>query len=184
MKITPSPLSGLYIIEPKVFGDDRGFFYESYNEKVFAEHGITAKFVQDNVSRSVRGVVRGLHYQLNPHAQAKLVRVLVGEVFDVAVDLREDSPTFGRWFGYMLSSENKHSLYIPEGFAHGFCVTSETAEFTYKVTSLYAPTHERGLLWNDPALAIDWPDCADPALLSAKDKAAQPFAEAEHNFVL
>jgi dTDP-4-dehydrorhamnose 3,5-epimerase len=183
MKIIETPLAGLMVLEPKVFGDARGFFYESYNEKVFGEHDLPTHFVQDNVSRSTKGVVRGLHYQLNPSAQGKIVRVTVGEVFDVAVDIRVGSPTFGKWFGITLSAENKLAVWIPIGFAHGFCVTSDVAEFTYKVTnSLYSPAAERGLLWNDAAIGINWPAVANPALLSDKDRIAKPLADIETNF--
>lgn len=182
MTIHETSLPGVFLIEPKVFGDSRGYFYESYNERAFHEAGITARFVQDNVSRSQRGVLRGLHYQLAPHAQGKLVRVMAGEVFDVAVDIRRGSPSFGRWYGVMLTAENKRSLWIPPGFAHGFCVTSETAEFTYKVTDFYAPAHDRSILWDDPDIGIDWPDEVNPALLSDKDRRGVRLADAEINF--
>jgi dTDP-4-dehydrorhamnose 3,5-epimerase len=158
------------VLEPKVFGDARGYFYESFNRKVFAEVvGHDVDFVQDNHSKSARGVLRGLHFQLAPHAQGKLVRVTQGEVFDVAVDIRKDSPTYGKWFGEILSAENKKQMWIAPGLAHGFLVLSETAEFLYKTTDYYAPELERCLRWDDPAVAIAWPlDGAKPQL-SAKD---------------
>jgi dTDP-4-dehydrorhamnose 3,5-epimerase len=174
MKVTPLPLPGVLCIEPKVFGDARGFFHESYNQRVFRElTGVDAVFVQDNHSRSIKNVLRGLHHQLPPKAQGKLVRVVLGEVFDVAVDIRADSPTFGRWAGQSLSAENKRQLWIPPGFAHGFLVLSEYAEVLYKTTEYYAPEHERCILWNDPRLAIDWPHAAPP-ILSAKARAGEP----------
>lgn len=182
MNVIDRPLPGVLLLEPKVFGDPRGYFYESYNAQVFYDLGITASFVQDNVSRSARGVLRGLHYQLDPHAQGKLVRVTAGEVFDVAVDLRRGSPTFGQWFGVMLTAENKRSLWVPPGFAHGFCVTSETAEFAYKVTDFYAPSADRCLLWNDPAIGIDWPDLGGEPILSDKDRRGVRLADAEINY--
>ncbi|MBN1349879.1 dTDP-4-dehydrorhamnose 3,5-epimerase [candidate division KSB1 bacterium] len=167
MKITETPLAGLLIIEPRVFSDHRGFFFESYNLKQFAENGILANFVQDNHSRSAKSTVRGLHYQVNP-GQDKLVRVIAGEIFDVAVDIRRNSPTFGQWYGCMLTSENKKQLYVPIGFAHGFCVTSENAEVIYKCTDFYSPKDERGIAWNDSAIGIKWP--VKTPILSAKDK--------------
>ena len=182
MTIHETALPGVFLIEPKVFGDARGYFYESYNERAFHEAGITARFVQDNVSRSQRGVLRGLHYQLEPHAQGKLVRVMAGEVFDVAVDIRRGSPTFGRWYGVLLTADNRRSLWVPPGFAHGFCVTSDTAEFTYKVTDFYAPTHDRSILWNDPEIGIAWLDEVNEALLSEKDRRGARLADAEINF--
>ena len=171
MKITELQLSGAFVIEPKVFGDDRGFFLETFNKKRFEDHGLPSSFVQDNLSFSQKGVLRGLHFQ-NPDPQGKLVWVLQGEVFDVAVDLRRDSPSFGRWFGLVLSSENKKQFYVPPGFAHGFVVTSETALFCYKCTALYAPSHEKSLLWNDPDLGIDWPQFLS-VQLSQKDLAGK-----------
>jgi dTDP-4-dehydrorhamnose 3,5-epimerase len=157
------------LLDPKVFGDDRGFFFESYNAATFAAAtGVDVAFVQDNHSKSERGVLRGLHYQLPPMAQGKLVRVVQGEVFDVAVDVRRRSPTFGQWVGERLSAENKRQLWIPAGFAHGFVTLSATAEFVYKTTALYAPDHERCIAWNDPAIAIEWPIDQAP-LLSGKD---------------
>jgi dTDP-4-dehydrorhamnose 3,5-epimerase len=179
MKTIETILPGLLLLEPQVFGDDRGFFYESYNERAFrAATGLDVHFVQDNHSRSVKGVLRGLHYQLPPAAQGKLVRCVSGEVFDVAVDLRRESPTLGRWFGVQISAENKREVWIPEGFAHGFLVLSEFAEFLYKTTNYYAPQFERAVVWNDPDLAIDWPLSAPP-LLSNKDAAAPRFIDAE-----
>ncbi|MBD2183817.1 dTDP-4-dehydrorhamnose 3,5-epimerase [Planktothrix sp. FACHB-1355] len=178
MKVVNTDIPDVLLIEPQVFGDARGFFFESYNQKVFAEKvGTTVHFVQDNHSRSGQNVLRGLHYQIQ-QPQGKLVRVTVGEIFDVAVDIRKSSPTFGQWVGYMLSAENKRQLWIPAGFAHGFAVISEVAEVLYKTTEYYAPQHERCILWNDPDLAIAWPLAATP-ILSAKDRAGQPFKTAE-----
>jgi len=158
MKVIETKIPGLLIIEPRVFGDERGFFFESYNEKVFNEAtGVSPRFVQDNHSKSVKGVLRGLHYQLPPKAQGKLVRVVQGEVFDVAVDIRKGSPTYGQWVGEVLSAENKKQLWIPPGFAHGFLTLSDTAEFLYKTTDYWSPEHERAILWNDATLKIDWP---------------------------
>jgi dTDP-4-dehydrorhamnose 3,5-epimerase len=178
MSIQRTEIPDVIIIEPKVFGDDRGFFYESFNAQRFSEEtGVDAVFVQDNHSKSAQNVLRGLHYQIQ-HPQGKLVRVTAGEVFDIAVDIRRSSPTFGRWLGVVLSAENKRQLWIPPGFAHGFLVTSPSAEFLYKTTDYYAPEHERCLLWNDPEIGIDWPLSAEP-LLSGKDKLGQLFSEAE-----
>lgn len=178
MNVITTPLEGLLVLEPRVFGDDRGFFYESFNARRFAEvTGVTAPFVQDNHSRSARNVLRGLHYQIQ-QAQGKLVRVTAGAVFDVAVDLRKSSPTFGQWYGLELSAENKRQMWIPAGFAHGFMVTSEAAEFLYKTTDYWAPEHERAILWNDPAIGITWPLDGAP-LLSGKDQAGTLLAEAE-----
>lgn len=174
MKVTCTPLAGLLIIEPKVFGDERGFFLETWSRKRYQEIGISADFVQDNLSLSRRGVLRGLHFQ-NPQPQGKLVYVLQGEVFDVAVDLRLGSPTFGQWHGTDLSAENKRQFWVPPGFAHGFCVTSETALFAYKCTELYAPQHEKAIRWDDPALAIDWP--AGNPQVSDKDRLAPLLAD-------
>ena len=166
------------ILEPQVYGDERGFFYESYNEKAFIEKtGITTCFVQDNHSRSVQKVLRGLHYQID-QPQGKLVRAVMGEVFDVAVDIRKSSPTFGKWVSCMLSAENKRQIWVPPGFAHGFLVISEVAEFLYKTTDYYAPQAERCIFWNDPELAIAWPLEAQP-ILSRKDRAGKSFKEAE-----
>lgn len=178
MKVTSFAIPEVVLIEPKVFGDERGFFFESFNQARFEETvGRKINFVQDNHSRSMKNVLRGLHYQIQ-QPQGKLVRVVQGEVFDVAVDLRKSSPTFGRWVGQVLSAENKHQLWIPEGFAHGFVVLSDTAEFLYKTTDYYAPAHERCLLWNDPVLNIQWPPGIVP-VLSAKDTQGKPFNEAE-----
>jgi dTDP-4-dehydrorhamnose 3,5-epimerase len=172
MKRIETAIPEVFLIEPKVFGDDRGFFYESWNKKTLASISLDVDFVQDNHSKSQRGVLRGLHYQIQ-HPQGKLVRVVAGEVFDVAVDLRQSSPTFGQWVGFTLSAENKWLAWIPPGFAHGFVVTSETAEFLYKTTDYYFPEHERSLLWNDPAVGIDWPLTGEPQL--AKKDAAGLF---------
>lgn len=182
MKTTPLPLNGLILIEPRVFRDARGFFFESFSEAAFARAGLPTTYAQDNVSRSTRGTVRGLHFQKPPHAQGKLVTVLEGTVFDVAVDLRKGSSTFGRWHGEELSAENARALYIPPGFAHGFCVTSEWAVFFYKCTAPYAPSAEGGILWNDPTLHIRWPSTADPTLLSEKDLRLPFFREEESSF--
>lgn len=177
MKATPLAIPDVVLIEPKVFGDARGFFYESFNQKAFEDAiGTGVEFVQDNHSRSVKGVLRGLHYQIE-QAQGKLVRVVQGSVFDVAVDIRRSSPTFGQWVGATLTAENKHQLWVPAGFAHGFLVLSDTAEFLYKTTDYYAPEHERCIAWNDPELNIDWPLDAPPTL-SAKDSQGQPLTEA------
>ena len=179
MKVIETAIPGLLIIEPKVFGDDRGFFYESYNQQDWCKAtGIDVRFVQDNHSRSSRGVLRGLHYQLPPMAQGKLVRCVVGEVYDVAVDLRRNSRTFGHWEGMALSAGNKRQLWIPEGFAHGFLVLSETAEFLYKTTNYYRPEMERSIRWNDPELGIAWPADINP-VLSAKDAVAPQFRNAD-----
>ncbi len=166
------------LLEPKVFGDDRGFFYESWNARTLAGLGINASFVQDNHSKSQQGVLRGLHYQVK-QPQGKLVRVVAGEVYDVAVDLRRASPTFGKWVGFTLSAENKRIAWIPPGFAHGFCVTSASAEFLYKATDYYSPEHERSLLWNDPALGIPWPLHGAEPQLAAKDRAGVLLKDAE-----
>ncbi|MCL4470390.1 MAG: dTDP-4-dehydrorhamnose 3,5-epimerase [Gammaproteobacteria bacterium] len=178
MNVIKTALPGVLILEPKVYGDERGFFFESYNEKVLAEKaGITAHFVQDNHSRSAKNVLRGLHYQIR-QPQGKLVRVVAGEVFDVAVDLRKSSPTFGQWVGYNLSAENKHMAWIPPGFAHGFLVLSEYAEFLYKTSDYWAPEHERCIRWNDTDLAVDWPLQGEP-VLSAKDQGGVASRAAE-----
>lgn len=178
MKVICCNIPDVLIIEPKVFGDDRGFFFESFNQKRFEElSGVHTHFVQDNHSRSAQHVLRGLHYQIR-QPQGKLVRVTAGEVFDVCVDLRKHSETFGHSVAVMLSAQNHRQLWIPPGFAHGFLVVSSSAEFLYKTTDYYAPEHERSLLWNDPALGIDWPLTAEP-LLSAKDKIGLPLAQAE-----
>ena len=179
MKVTPCALPEVLLLEPKAFGDDRGFFMESFNQKLFdAAIGHPVSFVQDNHSRSTRGVLRGLHYQLPPHAQGKLVRVASGAVFDVAVDMRRGSPTFGRWVGEELSSENKRMLWIPPGFAHGFLVLSEVADFLYKTTDYYAPETEGAVRWDDPALGVNWPTVGAPLQLSAKDQEAPVLASA------
>ncbi|WP_353239550.1 dTDP-4-dehydrorhamnose 3,5-epimerase [Limnohabitans sp.] len=176
--VTKTAIPDVLILEPRVFGDARGFFYESFNTKDFAEStGLDVSFVQDNHSKSAKGVLRGLHYQIQ-HAQGKLVRVVQGEVFDVAVDLRRTSPTFGQWVGVHLSADNHRQLWVPPGFAHGFVVLSDSAEFLYKTTDYWYPEHERSLLWNDPAIGIDWP-VDGPPLLAAKDAAGKLLAEAE-----
>jgi dTDP-4-dehydrorhamnose 3,5-epimerase len=178
MKVIPTPIPDVLILEPKVFGDERGFFLESFNARGFCGAvGGDICFVQDNHSRSRRGVLRGLHYQIR-QPQGKLVRVASGRVFDVAVDLRKSSPTFGRWTGAELSADNHRQMWIPAGFAHGFLVLSDTADFLYKTTAYYAPEHERSVAWNDPAIGIDWPAETAP-VLSAKDKAALPLCDAE-----
>lgn len=178
MKVTSTSLPEVLLIEPKVFGDARGFFFESFNQAAFLDKtGLDVDFVQDNHSKSARGVLRGLHYQIqNP--QGKLVRCTQGEVFDVVVDLRKSSPRFGQHMTALLSAENKHMLWVPPGFAHGFLVTSDSAEFLYKVTDYWFPEHERTLLWNDPVLGIDWPLTGDP-LLSKKDVEGKPLASAD-----
>jgi dTDP-4-dehydrorhamnose 3,5-epimerase len=175
MKATSTKIADVILLEPKVFGDARGFFFESFNQQVFEQAtGIKATFVQDNHSKSGKGVLRGLHYQVE-NAQGKLVRVTQGEVFDVAVDIRPDSPTFGQWVGEILSAENKRQLWVPAGLAHGFLVLSDTAEFLYKTTEYYAPAHERCIAWNDATLSIDWPLAGDPPKLSAKDQSGAAF---------
>ena len=173
MQVSKTPIDGLLTIEPKIFADPRGMFYEVYSENRYEEHGIPC-FVQDNHSVSKKGVLRGLHYQVNP-GQGKLVRVTRGEVFDVAVDIRKQSPTYGKWWGLSLSETNNFQLYIPIGFAHGFCVLSESAEVLYKCSDYYSPENERGILWSDPDLAIDWP-VKDP-ILSEKDAVYSLFSE-------
>lgn len=177
MKFVPTSIPDVILIEPRVFGDARGFFFESWNARNFAEAGIDARFVQDSHSRSVRGVLRGLHYQIR-QPQGKLIRVVAGEVFDVVVDIRKSSPTCGRHVAVRLSATAHSMLWVPPGFAHGFCALSDYAEMLYKQTDFYAPHHERSLLWNDPELAIDWP-LADAPILSEKDKAGLPFRQAE-----
>ncbi|MGY4531470.1 dTDP-4-dehydrorhamnose 3,5-epimerase [Pseudomonas sp. TE3786] len=178
MKVIPTQIPDVLIIEPKVFGDERGFFYESFNAQAFkAATGVDCQFVQDNHSRSQRGVLRGLHYQIQ-QAQGKLVRASAGEVLDIAVDIRRSSPTFGHWVGVLLSAENKRQLWVPAGFAHGFVVLSETAEFLYKTTDYYAPAHERCIRWDDPTLAIDW-QLGEAPQLSGKDQAGVLFNDAE-----
>lgn len=178
MKVLPTAIPDVLVLEPKVFGDARGFFFESFNARSFEQAtGLKRQFVQDNHSRSARNVLRGLHYQLR-QPQGKLVRVVQGEVFDVAVDLRRSSETFGQWVGVLLTAENKKQVWVPEGFAHGFVVLSDTAEFLYKTTEYYAPELERSLLWNDPVLNINWPIEGQPKL-AAKDVAGKFFSEAE-----
>lgn len=179
MKATPTEIPDVLILEPQVFGDSRGFFLESFNQKAFDDAvGQHVDFVQDNHSLSASGVLRGLHYQIQ-QAQGKLVRVVKGEVFDVAVDMRRSSPTFGRWVGVHLSAANKRQLWVPQGFAHGFLVLSESAEFLYKTTDYYAPAYERSVAWNDPSLGIRWPIAHAP-VLSGKDQQACPFVSAEY----
>jgi dTDP-4-dehydrorhamnose 3,5-epimerase len=178
MQIQSTSIPGVLILEPKVFGDDRGYFFESFNQQKFAElTGETVDFVQDNHSRSAKNVLRGLHYQIQ-QPQGKLVRVVSGSVYDVAVDIRKKSPTFGKWVGVHLSAENKRQLWIPVGFAHGFVVVSEYAEFLYKTTDYWAPQYERSILWSDPMIGIEWPVDGSP-ILSLKDQAALPIAQAE-----
>jgi len=180
MNVTALAIPDVLLIEPKVFGDERGFFFESFNQQRFNEAaGLNVNFVQDNHSKSVKNVLRGLHYQLPPKAQGKLVRVVAGEVFDVAVDIRKDSPTFRKWVGEILSADNKRQLWIPSGLAHGFLVLSESAEFLYKTTDYYAPEYERCILWNDRTLAIGWPALNDSPLVSGKDAEGQTFTQAE-----
>lgn len=178
MNVIATHIPGVLILEPRIFGDDRGFFFESFNERLFEEKtGAKPAFVQDNHSRSARNVLRGLHYQIR-QPQGKLVRVISGEVFDVAVDIRKSSPTFGKWVGASLSAENKRQIWMPPGFAHGFLVLSEYAEFLYKTTDYWAPEHERIIIWNDPTLAIEWPISGEPTL-AAKDKLGRRLAESE-----
>ncbi len=182
MEIQKTPIEGLLVIHPRIFNDDRGYFFESFHAERYRQAGVTAGFIQDNESRSSRGVIRGLHYQLAPYAQSKLVRVIEGRVFDVAVDLRRQSPTFGKWFGVELSAENKAQFYIPRGFAHGFSVLSETAVFSYKCDNYYCPDAERGILFNDSDLNIDWRIPEQEAVVSDKDFKNSPFLQAEYNF--
>lgn len=178
MKVIPTAIPDVLILEPKVFGDERGFFFESYNKRIFEEStGIQIDFVQDNHSRSAKNVLRGLHYQIR-RPQGKLVRVIAGQVFDVAVDLRKSSPTFGQWVGEILSAENKRMVWIPEGFAHGFLVMTDFAEFLYKTTDYYLPEYERCIVWSDPGLAIAWPLSTEP-VLSSKDREGKAFRTAE-----
>lgn len=174
MAMIETPISGLWVYEPTVFYDERGYFFESYNHRVWEEAGIETNFVQTNQARSTRGVLRGLHYQVEPMAQAKLVRVVEGEVLDVVVDLREGSPTYGQWYGERLSAENKRQLYVPRGFAHGYVVLSDTAEFVYKCDNYYSKAHEGGIRYDDPALRIDWQFDLSRVIVSEKDKAL-PF---------
>ncbi|WP_141431115.1 dTDP-4-dehydrorhamnose 3,5-epimerase [Bacillus sp. 03113] len=182
MEVIETNLQGVKVIEPKVFGDHRGWFMETYSEKQFQQSGINQIFVQDNQSfSSQKGTLRGLHYQLDPKAQSKLVRCTKGAIFDVAVDIRKGSPTYGKWFGIELSAENKKQLLIPRGFAHGFMTLTDDVEVQYKVDELYAPECDRGIIWNDPAIGIEWPMEIIP-VLSAKDEKAPTLEEAEHNF--
>ncbi|WP_445371148.1 dTDP-4-dehydrorhamnose 3,5-epimerase [Methylomonas sp. HW2-6] len=179
MQASRLSIPDVVLFTPKVFGDERGFFFESFNEKLFRElTGVEVNFVQDNHSKSQKGVLRGLHYQMPPMAQGKLVRVVQGEVFDVAVDIRKSSPTFGQWVGEILSADNKRQMWIPEGFAHGFVTLSDTAEFLYKTTNYYAPQHERCIAWNDESLQVNWPYAGEP-VLSGKDQAGVSLDEAE-----
>ncbi|WP_127594767.1 dTDP-4-dehydrorhamnose 3,5-epimerase [Paenibacillus lautus] len=181
MIVTPLSLYGASIIEPKVHGDSRGFFMESYNDSLFNQHGITYSFIQDNQSLSAEpGVLRGLHYQLNPKAQTKLIRVLTGAIYDVIVDIRKSSPTFGQWMGVILSEYNYRQLLVPKGFAHGFCTLVPNTQVLYKVDEYYSPENDRGILWNDPALGIDWPT-SNP-ILSDKDQQHPLLKDAEMNF--
>lgn len=177
MKATPTKIPDVFVVEPRVFGDERGFFFESFNEKAFREAtGSDVTFVQDNHSKSAKGVLRGLHYQLPPKAQGKLVRVVQGEVFDIAVDIRKDSPTYGQWVSEILSADNKKQLWIPPGFAHGFLTLSDTAEFLYKTTDYWSPEHERAIKWDDATLKIDWPLNGVQPTLAAKDESAPKFS--------
>ena len=182
MEITKTPIDGLLVLTPRVFRDERGYFLETFNAENLRETEISTSFVQDNESKSTRGVIRGLHYQLNPFAQAKMVRVIEGAVFDVAVDLRRKSPTFGQWYGIELNGENKKQFYIPRGFAHGFSVLSETAIFAYKCDGYYHPEAERGILYNDPELNIDWHVNEKEVVVSGKDLTNKLFRDAESNF--
>jgi dTDP-4-dehydrorhamnose 3,5-epimerase len=183
MEVIQTEFPGLMIVEPKVFGDARGYFFESYNEKVMADAGIETTFRQDNQSFSRYGVIRGLHFQQHPYAQTKLIRALEGAVYDVVLDLRQGSPTFGKWFGLELSAENKRQLYIPQGFAHGFAVLSEQATILYKCDNFYHPPSEGGVLYNDPALGIDWKVDAARATVSDKDKILPTFDQVKTNFI-
>ena len=184
MPFTETPIRGLVIYEPMVFEDNRGYFFESFNEKIFTREGITQSFVQDNQSHSGYGVIRGLHYQLSPHAQSKLVRVLSGKILDVAVDIRKGSPTYGRHFAIELSADNKKQLYIPHGFAHGFSVLSETADVLYKCDAFYNKESEGGIRYNDPILQIDWKIAAGKEVVSEKDIQNPLFVDCKNNFVL
>ncbi len=183
MEFIPTGLAGLMLIKPRVYSDPRGYFFEKFREDLFREAGLNERFVQDNQSRSEKGVIRGLHYQLAPYAQAKLLHVIVGEIWDVAVDLRRDSATFGQWHGELLSGENQLQMYIPRGFAHGFAVLSEEAIVEYKCDQVYHPGSERGIIYNDPDLGIDWKVPQTEALVSMKDRVLPTFREAEMNFL-
>ena len=181
MKVVPLKLEGAKLLEPMVHGDHRGFFMESYNDQIMKDNGINYEFIQDNQSLSVEtGVLRGLHYQLNPKAQTKLIRVVSGAIYDVIVDIRKSSPTFGQWVGVILSEDNKRQLLVPKGFAHGFCTLVPNTQVLYKVDEYYSPEHDRGILWNDPALAIDWP--TSQPVLSGKDQSHPVLADADINF--
>jgi len=182
MEIFVTKIPDLLIIKPKIFTDSRGYFFESYNKQLLKKHNINVEFVQDNESKSIYGVIRGLHYQIEPYAQAKLVRVLEGKVLDIAVDLRRGSPTFMRWHSVELSAENKKQFFIPKGFAHGFAVLSETATFSYKCDDFYKPDSEKGIIFNDPQLRIDWKIDLNKAIISEKDKKLPAINEAEYNF--
>lgn len=183
MKVTETSLEGVFVIEPTVFGDHRGWFMETYNDGKFKELGIDLIFIQDNQSFSAtKGTLRGLHYQLNPHAQTKLIRCTRGAIYDVAVDIRKGSPNYGKWFGIELNAENKKQLLVPKGFAHGFMTLTEDVEVQYKVDELYAPEHDRGIVWNDSAISIEWPIDINP-VLSEKDEKAPALSDAENNFV-
>ena len=177
----PLDIPEVILVEPQRLGDRRGFFMETYQYETFAAHGITPHFVQDNHSRSAKGVLRGLHYQQDPFAQGKLLKVVLGEVFDVAVDIRQGSPTFGQWVGEILSEANGRLLYVPPGFAHGFCVLSDSADLIYKATNVYKPETDRGIIWNDPQIGIEWPLTAPT--LSAKDEKLPTLAEADINYI-
>ncbi|GLX77576.1 dTDP-4-dehydrorhamnose 3,5-epimerase [Thalassotalea insulae] len=180
MKIIDTNIADVKILEPKIFGDDRGFFLETFRAEWFKKNVADVSFVQDNHSKSSKGILRGMHYQIK-NTQGKLVRVISGEVYDVAIDLRQSSPSFGQWFGTLLSAENKRQLWVPEGFAHGFYVTSQSAEFVYKCTDYYAPEYERSILWNDQELNINWPiKQSTPPILSAKDQIGELFKDAEY----
>jgi len=181
MKFTPTQIPDVILIKPEVYSDARGFFYESYSRQMFSQHHIPIEFVQDNHSCSLRGVLRGLHFQIEPKAQAKLVRVSKGKIFDVAVDIRRNSPTFGRYVSSILSAENKHLLYVPTGFAHGFCVLEDGTEVLYKTSEFYSPEHERGIIWNDPSLAIAWPKLEGDYFISDKDKKFPALKEIFHD---
>jgi dTDP-4-dehydrorhamnose 3,5-epimerase len=180
-RFQPLAIPEVILVEPEKIGDARGFFMETYQYEIFADNGITPRFLQDNHSRSAKGVLRGLHYQKDPFAQGKLVKVVIGEIFDVAVDIRRGSPTFGQWVGERLSAENGRLLYVPPGFAHGFCVLSKTADLIYKTTDYYRPESEKGIIWNDPQIGVEWP-VSDP-LLSARDQKLPILEQADFNFV-
>ncbi|MBN1599698.1 MAG: dTDP-4-dehydrorhamnose 3,5-epimerase [Bacteroidales bacterium] len=182
MKITKTPIKDLYVLEPRIFEDPRGYFFESYNKAKLAKSGINYNFIQDNQSRSVYGVIRGLHYQLEPKAQTKLVRVIQGKIYDVAVDVRKGSPTYGKWYGLELSEENKKQLIVPKGFAHGFSVLTETAIVMYKCDELYAPETDAGIICNDPELGIDWGIPEEKIIISEKDSKLPGIRNAKNNF--